>query len=31
MFVLLLSYIKPIKEVDALMREHVAWLRKQYE
>jgi uncharacterized protein YciI len=31
MFVLLLSYIKPIEEVDALMREHVAWLSKQYE
>ncbi|MGH2967591.1 MAG: YciI family protein [Solirubrobacteraceae bacterium] len=31
MFVLLLSYIKPIEAVDALMREHVAWLSKQYE
>jgi uncharacterized protein YciI len=31
MFVLLLSYIKPLEEVDALMREHVAWLSKQYE
>jgi uncharacterized protein YciI len=31
MFVLVLSYIKPIEEVDALMREHVAWLSKQYE
>jgi uncharacterized protein YciI len=30
MFILLLSYIKPIEEVDALMREHVAWLSKQY-
>jgi uncharacterized protein YciI len=30
MFVLLLSYIKPIEEVDALMREHVGWLSKQY-
>jgi uncharacterized protein YciI len=30
MFVLLLTYTKPLEEVDALMREHVAWLRKQY-
>ena len=30
-FVLLLSYVKPIEEVDALMRDHVAWLREQYE
>ena len=26
MFVLLLTYTKPLDEVDALMREHVAWL-----
>jgi uncharacterized protein YciI len=31
MFVLLLTYIKPLAEVDALMREHVAWLDKQYD
>jgi len=31
MFVLLLDYIKPIEEVDALMREHVAWLRRHYK
>jgi uncharacterized protein YciI len=31
MFVLLLDYIKPLEEVDALMREHVAWLRKHYD
>jgi uncharacterized protein YciI len=30
MFVLLLSYIRPLAEVDALMREHVAWLNKHY-
>ena len=30
MFVLLLSYIRPIEEVDALMREHVAWLNEHY-
>ena len=26
MFVLLLTYIKPLDEVDALMRKHMAWL-----
>jgi uncharacterized protein YciI len=30
-FVLLLTYIKPLPEVDALMREHVAWLDEQYD
>ena len=30
MFVLLLTYTKPLAEVDALMREHVAWLKQQY-
>ena len=30
MFVLLLSYTRPVEEVDALMREHMAWLREQY-
>jgi uncharacterized protein YciI len=30
-FVLLLSYVKPLEEVDALMREHVAWLRRHYD
>jgi uncharacterized protein YciI len=29
-FVLLLTYIKPLSQVDALMREHVAWLNEQY-
>jgi uncharacterized protein YciI len=29
-FVLLLTYTKPLSEVDALMREHVAWLDEQY-
>jgi uncharacterized protein YciI len=29
-FVLLLSYVKPLPEVDALMREHVRWLQEQY-
>ena len=31
MFVLLLTYIKPLEEVDALMRDHMAWLNEQYE
>jgi uncharacterized protein YciI len=31
MFVLLLSYVRPIEEVDALMREHVAWLNEHYD
>ena len=30
MFVLVLSYIKPLEEVDALMREHMAWLTAGY-
>jgi uncharacterized protein YciI len=30
-FVLLLTYVKPLPEVDALMREHVAWLEEQYD
>jgi uncharacterized protein YciI len=30
MFVLLLTYTKPLPEVDALMRKHMAWLTEQY-
>ena len=30
MFVLLLTYVKPLAEVDLLMREHVAWLNEQF-
>jgi uncharacterized protein YciI len=30
-FVLLLTYTKPLAEVDALMRRHVAWLDAQYD
>jgi uncharacterized protein YciI len=30
-FVLLLTYTKPLAEVDALMREHVAWLNEHYD
>ena len=31
MFVLLLTYTKPLEEVDALMRDHMAWLSEHYE
>jgi uncharacterized protein YciI len=30
-FVLLLTYVKPLGEVDALMRDHMAWLRENYD
>jgi uncharacterized protein YciI len=30
-FVLVLTYVKPLPEVDELMREHVAWLDEHYE
>ena len=30
MFVLLLTYTKPLDEVDALMLKHMAWLNEQY-
>ena len=30
MFVLVLTYVKPLPEVDALMRKHMAWLNEQY-
>jgi len=30
MFILLLTYTKPLDEVDALMRDHMAWLDEQY-
>ena len=30
MFVLLLTYTSPLQQVDALMREHVAWLNEHY-
>jgi uncharacterized protein YciI len=29
-FLLLLTYVRPLPEVDALMREHVRWLDEQY-
>jgi uncharacterized protein YciI len=30
-FVLLLTYVKPLAEVDALMRDHMAWLNEHYD
>ena len=30
MFLLLLTYVKPLAEVDALMADHVAWLDEHY-
>jgi uncharacterized protein YciI len=30
-FVLLLTYVRPLAEVDAIMREHVAWLNDHYD
>lgn len=30
MFVLELTYTAPVERVDALMREHLAWLDEQY-
>ncbi|MFJ6615188.1 YciI family protein [Streptomyces sp. NPDC091289] len=30
MFVLELTYTAPVERVDALMREHIAWLDEQY-
>jgi uncharacterized protein YciI len=31
MFVLLLTYVRPLEEVDALMRKHMAWVNEQYD
>ena len=30
MFVVTLTYVRPLEEIDALMPKHVAWLRRQY-
>ncbi|MDD4950441.1 YciI family protein [Sulfuricurvum sp.] len=30
MFIISLTYIKPLEEVDALLEEHVAYLKEQY-
>ena len=31
MFIVSLTYVKPIEEIDALMSKHVAWLRVHYK
>lgn len=31
MFVITLTYIRPLDELDALMPKHVAWLKKHYK
>jgi uncharacterized protein YciI len=30
MFIVTLTYIRPLEELDALMSQHVAWLKKHY-
>jgi uncharacterized protein YciI len=30
MFIVTLTYLKPVEEIDALMPAHVAWLKKGY-
>ena len=30
MFIVTLTYLKPVEEIDALMHDHVAWLKKGY-
>jgi uncharacterized protein YciI len=30
MFVILLTYVKPLDVIDSLMRKHMAWLNAQY-
>ncbi len=30
MFVVMLTYQRPLAEIDALMRRHVAWLKRNY-
>ncbi|SDJ02786.1 YciI family protein [Variovorax sp. OV700] len=31
MFIVTLTYVRPLEELDALMDGHMAWLRKHYE
>jgi uncharacterized protein YciI len=31
MFIVTLTYLRPLAEIDALMPQHVAWLRRHYE
>jgi uncharacterized protein YciI len=30
MFIVMLTYQRPLPEIDALMRRHVAWLKRHY-
>jgi uncharacterized protein YciI len=30
MYVVMLTYVKPVEEIDALMDDHVAWLKRHY-
>jgi uncharacterized protein YciI len=30
MFVLLLTYVRPLEEVDAVMRDHMRWVNEHY-
>lgn len=30
MFVIILSYMKPLEEIDALMPQHVSWLKRHF-
>lgn len=31
MFIVTLTYIRPLEELDALMSQHVGWLKKHYD
>ncbi len=31
MFIVTLTYLKPVEEIDALMNDHVAWLKRHYD
>lgn len=31
MFVIALTYLRPLDELDAIMSQHVVWLKKHYE
>jgi uncharacterized protein YciI len=31
MFIVTLTYLKPVEEIDALMHDHIEWLKKGYE
>ncbi len=31
MFIVTLTYLKPVEEIDALMHDHVEWLKKGYD